>query len=119
MVPSRLIFSLGSACSGTGGAGASRVGESSPSPGRQSSSPPLSGTMVSVLESSFGLDMMGRAVEPGFGGGSAGAARGNVSPRLEVLSFTTGGGGALRCGTPVCAASCCTVGCTKATLGPL
>lgn len=108
MVPSRLMFNLGSACNGTGGAGAERLGERSPS---LPTSP-----MVNVLESSVGVDIMGRAVEPGLGGGNAGAARVKVSP-LFSTALTTGGGGALRCGTPVL--SSCTVGCTNATLGPL
>lgn len=64
MVPSRLTFSLGSACRGTGGA--DRLGE-------RSSVLSLSGTMVNVLESSLGGEIMGRAVEPGLGGGKAGA----------------------------------------------
>jgi len=77
--------------------------------------------MVNVLESNLGGEMMGRAVEPGFGGGKAGAGLTKVASGFgdegcsgEVPDFITGGGGAILCGP-----SCCTVGCTKATFGPL
>lgn len=133
MVPSRFTFSFGSECKGTGGGGAGRGnvpdwlalqlpgGSGAEGVGDTSPLVRFSGSVI-VDVSNTGIEMIGRAFEPGFGGGNAGALAkftgGGGAQRVGCvastdLPLTNGGGGAERCGTPPFnAAVSCTVGCT-------
>lgn len=111
MVPSLLIFSLGSACSGTGGGGAGLMGCAVPAVERVGDISPK------VDVSKTGIEIMGLAVEPGFGGGNAGAPCGGAGAFLANVPFIglsglalMGGGGAALCGGSTTFS--CSVGCT-------
>ncbi|KNC31406.1 hypothetical protein FF38_03875 [Lucilia cuprina] len=118
MVPSLLTFNLGSLCKGTGGGGAGFKNSTSGTVGAG-----LVGDIVSVEFSNTGMEIIGRAVEPGFGGGKAGpgavlGAIGTAGAFLVKVPFNLtslglrGGGGAALCGT------CIELSC-KATFGPV
>lgn len=109
IVPSLFTFSLGSACKGTGGGGAGlRTSPGAKGAGRQ-------GVMSVELPAVFkgnGMDIIGLAVDPGLGGGKAGActplAFGGGGAFLESVPFIftsfglIGGGGAALWGALSC-----------------